>query len=190
MGLSLQYVDCVTSQVSTSPRLSRFATVTKMLSRQRVWCRGVPTLLSHSMFLTTIQVRPCWPPCLVNALPLSVNIGASDTASLDLSKAAKLQDLVFLCGSMRIGWIHAALRTVKSTNLERIAIYIGSPSPGSLLWDTVDREWRDLDQVLVQLWTSHLIRTKIVYVEAHTGGYLRGQLSEVIERGLVDLVQR
>ena len=91
---------------------------------------------------------------------------------------------------MRIGWIHAALRTVKSTNLQRIEIYIGFPSPGSIFWDTVDREWRDLDRVLVQLWTSHLIRTKILYVETHTGDYLRGRLPEVIRRGLVDLVQR
>jgi len=126
----------------------------------------------------------------LESLDVSYYYPTSDTALLDLSKAAKLQDLVFLCGSTRIRWIHAALRTVKSTNLQQIAIYIGSPSLRSVFWDTADREWRDLDQALVQLWTSHSIRARIMYVETHTGGYLRGQLPEVIRRGLVDLVQR
>ena len=127
---------------------------------------------------------------LAGVLTLPIHTAASATNFFDLSKTTKLKDLVFRCESTRIGWIHTALQTVKSENLRQIAIHIGSPSLGSLVWDTVNEEWRDFDQLLVQFWTSHSIRPKVVFVANYMGNRLRRMLPELTRRGLVDLVGR
>jgi len=51
----------------------------------------------------------------------------------------------------------------------------------------------DLDRILVQLWESHAIRTKVMYSAAEEKKpvceYLEGLLPEMTERGIIELVE-
>jgi hypothetical protein len=98
-----------------------------------------------------------------------------------------------------------ALQTVQSKNLQQITIYLLAVSvnlqqinihpygtPGNPVEETVPQEWRDLERVLVQFWTSHSIRSKIMY-EVGKGRKDRGAivsrlLPELTRRGLFDLL--
>ena len=86
----------------------------------------------------------------------------------------------------------AALRTIESKDLRQITIHLNTP-PG-LKNSTLDQQdWRDLDQLLVQFWTSHSIRPQLVYSPNSEGRDTRDSvpnlLPELTERGLVDLVE-
>ena len=113
---------------------------------------------------------------------------------VDLSKATKLKHLKFLRTIKRptVQWITAALQTAESKNLQSITICPDDNVPESV-WEPVRQEWRDLDQLLVQFWTSHSIRPQVVYVARKGGKDLRTDapnlLPELTRRGLVDLVE-
>ena len=83
------------------------------------------------------------------------------SSPLDLSKATKLTDLEFQLHTYTptVQWITATLRTAKCPNLRRIRIFscvVFDPIEGTTL-----EEWRELDRLLVRLWTSHSIRPEI-----------------------------
>ena len=62
----------------------------------------------------------------------------------------------FLWHEPNVQWISTALRTAKSENLQRIVIRFLPTLPG--LPEGADRlEWEDLDNLLVQLWTTRSI---------------------------------
>ena len=111
----------------------------------------------------------------------------------DLSKASKLKDLMFLVRRSNIHWIIAALQTVKSKNLEEITIRLHSTTLGNSTVEMNHLEWQDLDRLLVQFWTSHSIRPRLVY-GPNSGGWnardhAQSLLPELTRRGLVDLVE-
>ena len=84
----------------------------------------------------------------------------------NLSKARKLKGVRFECTGLNVRWIAATLRTAKSTNFRNITIMVTScVAPPNSVEEMVHREWQDLDHLLVQLWTSRLIRPKITYME-------------------------
>ena len=85
------------------------------------------------------------------------------------------------------------LQTVGSGYLQSITI-----EPHDLPPETVEeevyQEWHDLDRVLVQFWTSHSIRPRVVYMPRLGEGKDLGVdvpilLPELTRRGLVDLVE-
>ena len=99
-----------------------------------------------------------------------------------------------------------ALQTIQSKNLQRIttspyAALTNLPDISThpqltfrtVVWETVRREWQDLDRPLVQLWTSHSVRPRITYEVGRIGNYLGAFLPSLLpvltRRGLVDLVE-
>jgi len=87
-----------------------------------------------------------------------------------------------------------ALRTITSEHrdLQQISIHVPSRST-SIRNQETDMQWTDLDRLLVQLWESHAIYTKIVYSTEEEGrkaacGYIGGLLPEMTERGIIEVV--
>jgi len=111
----------------------------------------------------------------------------------DLSKASKLKDLMFLCGGTNINWITAALRTVGSKHLQHITIRLHTATLRGTTEEMDHREWQDLDRLLVQFWTSHSIRPRLVHSPNSVGRNVRDRapsfLPELTRRGLVDMVE-
>ena len=111
---------------------------------------------------------------------------------LDLSKATKLKVLTFLCRRSRIKPIIVALQTVESKNLRQITIRLYTVTTGEPIEETVLQEWLDLDHLLVQFWTSHSIRPRLMYKSDEGWKDMRDQtqslLPELTRRGLIDLV--
>jgi len=88
-----------------------------------------------------------------------------------------------------------ALQTITSEHrdLQQILFYV-PPHPASIGNQETDRQWMDLDRLLVQLWESHAIRTGLVYNaagerEKAVCEYIKGLLPEITERGIVELVE-
>lgn len=85
-----------------------------------------------------------------------------------------------------------ALRTVKSRNLESITIAMDDNLPGTVD-DEVHREWKNLDRLFVQFWTSHSIRPQVMnaagWREESFKGNAQQLLPESMRRGIVDLVE-
>ena len=61
-------------------------------------------------------------------------------------------------------WIAATIRTTKSKDLRQINVYMYLNCTNSI-GQMVRQELRDLDCLLVQLWTSHSIRPKITFTK-------------------------
>ena len=81
------------------------------------------------------------------------------------------------------------LQTAQSINLRQITIR-SSTTTGKPIVESAYQGWQDLDRLLLQFWTSHSIRPKIV----GEGGYILGHLvqrlfPELTRRGIVDLVE-
>jgi len=115
----------------------------------------------------------------------------------DLSKATKLKHVKFLRTIRNSGaqWITTTLQTVKSKNLQHITINQTGPFPGTIN-EEVHQEWKDLDQLLVQFWSTHSIRPQVVYTVGNRGDGLRDLRDwlpslwpELTRRGLIDLVE-
>jgi len=130
----------------------------------------------------------------------------STPGQIDLSKATKLRDIVFRCGSLSSEWIVMALETItpRHQNLQRISIHIPQVLTCAIHEDgfiierieeaNPDTQWLDLDRLLVQFWSSRSIRPEVVYPNTKSegngmrdwAGYL---LPEMTMRGIVDLVE-
>ena len=81
----------------------------------------------------------------------------------DFSKATKLKDFEIKLFTSRVQWITETLLNTK--NLRKIGIHLQLDISEPIA-ATVRQEWRDLDRLLVQLWTSRPTRTEISF----TGG--------------------
>ena len=129
------------------------------------------------------------------------------SALIDLSKAARLRDVVFLCGRRAAGWATIALRTITSDhrNLRQITISVPEMTYGlaltcvdlatvrNALGEVGYRHWLELDHVLAQLWESHSIRPKVLHFvppkdEIGPKSCVDMVLPEVTRRGIADLV--
>ena len=86
-----------------------------------------------------------------------------------------------------------ALQTITSSHrdLQQILIYFPSRYIYTRNQET-NRQWMDLDRLLVQLWESHAICTKLMYSETSEDefvcGYIRGLLPEVTKGVTIELV--
>ena len=81
------------------------------------------------------------------------------------------------------------LQTVKSKNLRQITI---SQDAGlhdaASVGEELFPEWQDLDHLLVQFWTSHSIRPKLVDGKKHLKDLTPTLFPELTRRGLLDIV--
>ena len=104
------------------------------------------------------------------------------TASLDLSTATKLKDVVFSSeGSLR--WISTGIETIELKELQQVTVRS---------WHIfVDyQEWEDFDRLLAQLWTSRSIRPAIFFSrEGEMMGLLPELLPESTRKGAVDVFE-
>ena len=86
-----------------------------------------------------------------------------------------------------------ALQTVRSTNLRHITIRPSLHISSKTTKEPVPLEWHDLDRLLVQFLSSHLIRPQFAYNvevgERFLGSNLQRLLPELIRKGSVDLVE-
>ena len=86
-----------------------------------------------------------------------------------------------------------ALQTVESENLLRITVRPDADTFVRTIKEPVRQQWRDLDRLLVQFWTSHSIRPKITFEAGarrkDIRDYAPNLLPELTRRGLVDLVE-
>jgi hypothetical protein len=81
------------------------------------------------------------------------------------------------------------LETVQSKDLRQITIH-SYGTFASLIGEAARQEWRNLDRLLVQFWTSRSIRPKIVYREGKgLNDLVPSLLPELTGRGAVDLVE-
>jgi len=116
----------------------------------------------------------------------------AEMRSLNLSKASKLKRLEFPLAKPGVQWITTTLRTIDSKNLQYICINSNNNIPRRIS-EAVRQEWQDLDHLLVQFWTSHSIRPRLVYVAGKGEKNLRDKLPallpELTRRGLVDLFE-
>lgn len=76
--------------------------------------------------------------------------------------ATKLKGLSFLQKGSSIRWINTTLQTVKSKSLQHIGIYLLDFFP--TVGGAAQREWLDLDHLLVRFWASYSIRPQVAYV--------------------------
>lgn len=133
---------------------------------------------------------------VVTYLPFLVERGA---ASVDLSKAKRLKDVVFRpgSGSRNVEWVNMALQTItpEHRDLQRISIRLsyltlfGANVDGGQ--EATSRQWSDLDHLLVQLWNSRSIRPRVVCTrpEGEVGDVetrIGCLLPEMTKRGVVD----
>ena len=117
---------------------------------------------------------------------------APGTPLINLSSLAKLEEVVLEWGIQDAQWIATTLETAESKNLRKITLhshgFIEVPFPETHL-----RGWRDLDRLLLQLWTLRSVRLKITFKKGTEGrdlGSLGSMLlPELTGRGAIDLVE-
>ena len=143
----------------------------------------------------------------VRASNLLLLVGESTSAVVDLSKATRLRDMVFLCGRGGASCVAMTLRAVTSnhTNLRQITLYVPHTAYGPTLnlADLMDElgeteygHWLELDRVLAQLWESHSIRPRVLHFapsgekERESNSCVHALLPEITRRGIADLVIR
>jgi hypothetical protein len=121
------------------------------------------------------------------------------TASIDLSKAMKLKDVVFRPEPRRVEWVITALQTItpKHQDLQQITIHLpyclALPVLLTNLRQTIgevySEKWLDLNQLLVQFWEACSIRPKIIFPTdegMEDIGYL---LPEITKRRVIDIFE-
>jgi hypothetical protein len=118
--------------------------------------------------------------------------------SVDLSKAAKLKDVIFQPGLERVEWVIKALQTITPERRDLLQLTIDIPrnltvagfvANGEEIGELTHGQWLDLDCLLVLLWESRSIRPKIVYtVGFGMRDFVRSLLPEITKRGVVDVM--
>ena len=117
---------------------------------------------------------------------LILHTDASGAPSLDLSKLTKLQGITFRCNGSNVQRIITALQTVELATIKQVSLLLSF----DVLWQPVSQEWLNLDSLLVQFWTSHSFRLKVICEtmwgfedQRKTAARL---LPELAKRGIVD----
>jgi hypothetical protein len=121
-------------------------------------------------------------------------------ASIDLSKATKLKDVVFRPEPRRVEWVITALQTITPEHRDLRQISIHLPYYLTLavvltnLRQTIGEagfeKWLGLDHLLVQFWESRSIRPKIISMMNHgIGDHIGRLLPEITKRGVIDILE-
>ena len=115
------------------------------------------------------------------------------SAPTDLSKTTKLKDVVVQSESWSIEWITMTLQTItpKNRGLRHISIRLLLVYVDTILGETIDGQWLDLDRWLVQFWESRSIRPEVICTMGQDMKDCIGRLlPETTKRGIIDLLQR
>lgn len=127
-------------------------------------------------------------------------LGDSQEHQTDLSRATKLNEVTLQFAESCAGWTATTLKTIASKyrDLEQISIYVPSDpysDDGELagVEEAAYLQWSDLDHVLVQIWESCAVHTKVRYSEATEGWsathkLIGGLLPEMTRRGKIQLI--
>ena len=120
----------------------------------------------------------------------------AQSAPSDLSKATKLKYVTFWLNSWSVEWINAALRTITpghrdiqqtSIHIPYYLIIVGITL--RTIEEPIHGEWLGLDRLLVQLWESRSVRTRVIYTEKRDmRDLVEHLLPETSGRGAIDLV--
>ena len=110
---------------------------------------------------------------------------------IDLSKVLRLKDVQFDWTTLNVQWITLTLETAKSKNLRQIRLHSSVEFVKSI-GEEIRQEWRDLDRLLVQLWTSHSIRPKFTFSGRVESDNLKkvvpSLLPELTSKGAADVI--
>ncbi|KAF9645259.1 hypothetical protein BDM02DRAFT_3120480, partial [Thelephora ganbajun] len=120
-------------------------------------------------------------------------------ASIDLSKATKLKAATFRAVSLSVAWITIALQTIspRHRDLQQISIHachdLALAAVDADTTQAFGGQWSDLDHLLVQLWDSRSIRTKVMPAtptqeRQGMGEHVRHWLPKATKRGIIDFV--
>jgi len=165
----------------------------------------VELILSCSDTLECLDVgcsstRTCF---LVSRWNYDLPLFVVDTSltSIDLSKATKLEDVVFRPGSPNVAWITRALQTVtsKHRDIRRISIILPRiftpthPAHGVVLviGQNMCDQWSELDHLFVKFWELHRIRPMMVYATSADDKHkfcIECLLPEVTKREIMDVI--
>jgi hypothetical protein len=116
-------------------------------------------------------------------------------ASVDLSKATKLKEVVLRPGGLYPAWVDMTFKsiTAEHRDLQQISIHIPFPTvivegpadAREFLGEELYGEWMDLDRTLTQLWESRAVCTKLLYKaeDEKSCEIIRGLLPETMKRG-------
>ena len=116
--------------------------------------------------------------------------------SLDLSKVTRLKDVEFQPRGQNVKWISAALRTIRSENLQQITIRFYTLLMSNVLRESASEstrlEWKDLDHLLVELWITRSIRPVFTYERmgavASPDVLVPKLLPELVNSGVINFV--
>ena len=93
-----------------------------------------------------------------------------------------------------IKWIPTILRAAGIKDLQTITLVLPHYTVDTgFMSDLIQREWWDLDLLLVQSWTSRPLRLKLMYERSDGLKYLEDNVARLLPgsrgRGIVDLVK-
>jgi hypothetical protein len=136
---------------------------------------------------------------------LLVFLGEAGPASINLSKAIKLKDVIFRLNSWSVQWVITVLQTIspEHRDLRQIAVWpsyyltlFGFGGNVRRALGEVDYgEWLDLDRLLVQLWESYSIWPVAAVFTKQVEGTdcmrdcIGCLLPEITNRGIIDVVE-
>lgn len=171
-----------------------------------LWWKSFLILLSASKLSARTLVGSTHSVSLATSNRFTFTPALADprAGSIDFSKATRLKEVEFNLTQIEVVWIAMALKTLtyKNRDLREILLHIfveSSPEdePDNVrepIGDEVHKQWVDLDQVLVQLWESNAIHTKVIYPtrreEEETREYIGTLLPEMVRRGIVEMMDK
>jgi len=134
----------------------------------------------------------------------STKLWYTRVGSVDFFKTTRLKEVVFRLGGTLDVQTTIALETLTSEHrdLQRVSIHIPIKAPSiddpvnmrQVIRGAVDKQWMDLDRVLIQLWETNAIPTQVIYTteEGKKEGreYIGALLPEMTKRGILEVVDR
>jgi len=166
------------------------------------WTADFLTRCSHTLERLYIVHQFCASALVPSWTFYSSSIaGDFGSASVDLSKAIKLKAIVFRVGSLTVGSITMALRTItpEHRDLRLVSISVDtalgfiSPNIEHGIPVRLHEQWSDLDRLLVQFLESGLVCPKVIVCSAlkeemrEMRDSLGWFLPRAAERGLIEL---
>ena len=151
------------------------------------------------MNLSTLVVIPPVRPFGVSIRAGNLFLFPIGPATIDLSEATKLRDVVFRPESLNVKWIATAFQTATAKHQELQKISINLPYRVTFLdLDTIKlsaiyREWLDLDHHLVQFVETRSVGPKVISTawvgrNWNARGHIECLLPEMMKGGAIDLV--
>ena len=163
------------------------------------WATELVARCSHTLECLDIMCRV---GTSISALSWTWNLLSftddSSSAALNLSRATKLQIVIFELGLLSVDMITMALRTITSEHrdLVQISIYADADIFGPDIELDVEahihEQWSELDRILFQLWESGSIHPQVVVVcsmkeEQKMRDFIGWLLPEVGGSGVLDM---